>query len=777
MEENDKPIDEVLLKLETLLKKQENFNKEIAALRQEVNVLKSTHTAAKADDIKPFIAEEPVKPFTNSYQAPQPKVFEPFKYQLPKTNTFDWEKFVGENLINKIGIAITIIGVAIGAKYSIEHELISPLTRIILGYVMGIALLAFGIKLKQKYESYSAVLVSGAIAIMYFITFAAYSFYGLFPQLLAFALMLLFTVFTVVAAINYNKQVIALIGLVGAYAVPFLLSEGSGNVAVLFAYISIINAGILFLAFKKYWKSLYYASFIFTWLIFASWFITKYIAAEYFNLSLAFLGVFFATFYAVFLIYKLSRKEKYQLDDILLLLANSFVFYGFGFAILSSTTACSAYLGLFTLFNAIIHFIVGSIIYKQKLADKNLFYLVAGLVLVFITVTIPVQLDGNWVTIVWACEAALLFWIGRTKEVSVYEKLSYILMFLGFFSLLQDYYTMPYYYGGEDVKTTPFFNVYFLTGIIFVAAFSFINKLFYSNKYKSALTTQKNINLIGYSITGMFLLVLYWVFRMEIVRYWDQLFTDSIIEIKTAKQTYPNQYYNFDLRHLSTIWVINYSLLFFSILSIFNIKALKNRQFAFVNLAFNTVVLLAFLIQGLYVLSELRESYIHQTNAQYYEIGILNIAIRYICYLFLVLVILTSYQIIKKEFIKPVSKNLKIGFDLAVHISIVWILSSELITWLNFSVADQSYKLGLSILWGVYALFLIAIGIWKNKQHIRIGAIALFSVTLVKLFFYDISQMETIAKTVIFVALGVLLLIISFLYNKYKHIITNETED
>src|SRR5690606_16233330 len=102
-------------------------------------------------------------------------------------------------------------------------------------------------------------------------------------------------------------------------------------------------------------------------------------------------------------------------------------------------------LGLFTLANAIVHFGVSAYIYKQKLADKNLFYLIAGLVLVFITLAVPVQLDGNWVTVIWAGEAALLFWIGRTKAVPVYEKLSYILMFLAFISLVQDWFEYSYY--------------------------------------------------------------------------------------------------------------------------------------------------------------------------------------------------------------------------------------------------------------------------------------------------------------------------------------------
>ncbi|HLM60834.1 MAG TPA: DUF2339 domain-containing protein [Pyrinomonadaceae bacterium] len=82
----------------------------------------------------------------------------------------------------------------------------------------------------------------------------------------------------------------------------------------------------------------------------------------------------------------------------------------------------------------------------------------------------------------------------------------------------------------------------------------------------------------------------------------------------------------------------------------------------------------------------------------------------------------------------------------------------------------------LSILWGSYTLFLIIIGIVKRKKHLRIGAIVLFALTLLKLFFYDIAELDTISKTVVFVSLGVLLLTISFLYNKYKDFIFEESE-
>ena len=413
-------------------------------------------------------------------------------HKTPKISV-DLEKFVGENLINKIGIAILIIGVAIGAKYSIENDLISPTTRIILGYLVGLGLLGFGIKLKMKYEKFSAVLVSGAMAILYFITYAAFSFYDLFPQIFAFVLMVVFTVFTVIAALNYNKQVIAHIGLVGAYAVPFLLSGGEVEVAVLYSYIAIINIGILFIAFKKYWKSIYISSFVLTWLIFTSWFASNYKADEHFGLALVFVFIFFITFYVLFLAYKLIQKEKFGTLDIVLLLVNSFIFYGIGYAILDSNETGSQLLGMYTLGNALLHFTVSTVIYRQKLADKNLFYLISGLVLVFITIAIPVQLNGNWVTLLWIGEAALLFWIGRTKKIPIYELLSYPLMLLAFFSVFQDYETInnSRYFNDSTVNITPIFNIYFLTSMLFVVAFIFINSLYNNKKYTSPIKTIK----------------------------------------------------------------------------------------------------------------------------------------------------------------------------------------------------------------------------------------------------------------------------------------------
>ena len=687
------------------------------------------------------------------------------------------EKFIGENLINKIGILITILGVAIGAKYSIDNGLINPATRIIIGYVIGIGLLVFGMKLKTKYESYSSVLVSGAMSILYFITYLGYSLYDLFPQLMAFALMLVFTAFTVYAALNYTKQIIALLGLVGAYAVPFLLSTGSGRVDILFSYMAIINIGILVISLTQNWRTLFYSAFAMTWLIFCGWFVSDYSRSSQFMLAFTFLSIFFAIFYATFIAYKLKYKKQFTRGDIVILLLNSFIFFGMGYILLSDQSSTKNYLGLFTLINALIHFGISAAIHRLKLADKNLFFLIAGLVLVFVTIAIPVQLDGNWVTLLWIGEAALLFWIGRTKNVPVYETLAYPLILLACVSLLQDwkysYIESSHLLGtlGENVLT-PILNIHFISSFIFVICLSFIYYLWSQTKYQTeSIRSSAYYGLMEKALPLLIFATFYFMFFLEISTYWTQKLN--------ASQLTPNLdqgYYNLrnmDFREFRSTWLVMYTLLIGLALSLVNIKWFKNPQLGKANLGFNLIATIAFLMLGLYAISELRESFIDRAADQYFHHSWWNLGIRYFALLLFTVFLAINYRYIKQSFI---GLELKKVFDVVLHVSIVWVLSSELLSIMNFSGNTHNYKLGLSILWGVYSLAIVAYGIWKDNAFLRIGAIGLFALTLLKVFFYDISHLDTIAKTIVFVSLGLLLLVISFLYNKYKDNISYENK-
>ena len=785
-----------------LSKRLESFQNEIDGLRQDIHTLESKESEYVAIKTSGETGQEVFiqKPKPEVFiQEPQSEVLsqetKPEKPVLPSENPAllpilpddkaekeqngdadrrkNIEKFIGENLINKIGIGITIIGVGIGAKYAIDNQLISPLTRIILGYLVGLVLFAFSIHLKKQYENFSAVLLSGSMAIFYFITFAAFSFYALYTQLFTFALMVLFTVFTVIAAIKYNRQVIAHIGLVGAYAVPFLLSDGSGKIAILLSYVAIINAGILVIAFRKYWKPLYYSAFILTWLIFLAWFIPDYDPAIHFGLSGGFVSIYFIIFYIIFLAYKLRKHEKFELEDILQLLVNSFVFYGTGYSILDQHTLGCDFLGLFTLCNVLIHSIVSILIYRQKQSDRNLFFFILGLAILFLTISIPVQLDGNWVTLFWSVEAALLFWIGRTKNAPVYEWLSYPLMILAFFSLSFGWPDVYHIFEAKQSNTPliPLLNINFLTSLLFILSFGFINRINKDKQYVSPLQKDEHfLQVANLMIPAMLLIGVYFAFYMEIVNFWNQLYISTLVPLN-ANFAGHKEIGNENISEYKTIFLLIYSMLFFSVLSLVNITKLKNNLLGLINLGLSTFTLGLFLTLGLFALGTLRDNYLSQLNSEYFYRGSLDIGIRYLSFVFVGLILFTAKRQIKQEFLRT---DLHKEFDYLLHITILTLTSNELINLMDLFRQEQSYKLGLSILFGSYALLLIILGIWKKKFHLRVGAIVLFSATLVKLFFYDLTYLNTISKTIVFLVLGLLLLVISFLYNKYKKVIFDD---
>ena len=774
MPDSNEKINQLQTRLDKMVEYQDYFYREINQIRAELKTLKTSNS--KDETTKPPIVEQPVPPIeTTAKPFPRPPVErqrqpENTTYQSAKTppvyrSNSNVEEFVGKNLISLIGIIITVLGVGIGAKYAIDRNLISPTARILIGYAFATVLLAVAFWLKKKYLNFSAVLLSGALAMMYFLTFFAYSFYNLIPQTVAFALMVFFTVFTVGAAINFNRQVIAHIGLVGAYAVPFLLSDNSGRVGVLFSYMTIINFGILLISIVKFWKPLFYSSFAFTWLIYAAWFLSGYRANEHFALAFGFAVVFFLTFYTTFLIYKLLAKEEFSAEVVALILVNSFVFYGFGYAILDDREGYESLLGLFTVANSLLNAVVAFIIHRYNSADRKNFYLAAALAVTFITIAVPVQFSGNWVTLIWTAEAAMLFWIGRTRRLSIYEYLSFPLMLLAAVSLLNDWQNA--FSSGAII--TPIFNRDFLTSILFAVAFGFIT---FVNRDKTYQPADENIKrLLDFAAPTVFLFVLYNAFRVEIGNYFHQLRLAD--RTGNGSVTDYGTLWNSESGLFSIIWQINYSMLFLTVLSFINIKTIKSAAFGLINLALNSLILLVFLTIGLYLLGELRESYLMPSDAQIYSRGAFHILIRYVSLGFVTALIYASYSYIRQKIFDELISEFTLGFafDFVFYIAVWWLLSSELINLMNIFGYNDSYKLGLSILWGIYSLLLIVLGILQKKKHLRIGAIVLFAFTLIKLFFYDIADLDTISKTVIFVTLGVLLLIISFLYNKYKDLI------
>lgn len=777
---SDQKISLLLNRLQELSRKQEEFSFEIQQLRKEIETLQEEKKASEHPEQaesspeessygQPVPQEDPLSPDATSLSPSEndslvvtPAVQSEKPTAKPSGKKNNLEKFIGENLISKVGIIITVIGVAIGITYTIEHDLLTPVARVAMGYVAGALLLSTGLWMKKKYENFSAVLLSGAMAIMYFSTWAAHSLYELIPLGLAFSLMVLFTVFTVVAAIVYNRSVIAHIGLVGAYAVPFLLVDSTQKVTVLLFYMAIVNTGILVLSVYKYWKSLYYVAFGFTWLIFLSWLLFEYVVADHFALALGFLSGFFILFYLCFLAYKLMHQEKFGIHDVFLLLANSFIFYGMGYVLLEDYGVGKAMLGWFTLGNALVHFVLSAWVYRQRLVDKNVLYLLSGLGLVFVTIAIPVRLEGSWITLLWTAEAALLFWIGRTQKAVFYEKLSYPLMIVAFVSIWMDW-EMAYV---ATRKITPIFNYHFLGSVFFMGAFSFMSLL---GKKMRVPHQAGFLKLLSHTAPFMLILSAYLAFAYEIAHFWN--WQQHQLSVDHVYQGVAGHFSLTDLESLKVIWLINFSMFFLSALLLVNLRWFKNPVAGNITLGMNVFAMAVFLTSGLHLISGLRESFLEHQSVQMYLQNSAQLFHRYFSLAIWAGLLWACFRYTRNHFAKT---NFKVPWELCMHLAILWVASNELVQWLVVAEVSQTHKLGLSILWGSYALLLIVWGISQRKKHLRIAAIILFGVTLLKLFLYDITHLDTLAKTILFMALGILLLIISFLYNKYKHMLFDQ---
>ncbi len=692
-------------------------------------------------------------------------------FSIPESVRSNLEDFIGTNLLNKIGILILIIGISIGAKFAIDRNLISPLVRLILGYTLGAALLFFAYRLKKKYHNFSAVLCSGSMAILYFMTFAGIIYLEILGLNTAFIIMVIVTVFTVYQALRYDRQVIAIIGLAGAYAIPFLIGGDPEGYIFLFYYMAIINVGILLISIKKYWKLLFYIAFITTWMIYLTWWVnTDFSNAGPFIYSIIFSGIFFLLFYASFLLNKVINKVYFSFEDIMLIVSNALIFYTLSY-VNFEIDIWRANLGLFTLINASIHILIWLIIFFYRGADEKLLRLLAVLAIAFITIAIPIQYDGYWVTLLWFIESILLFSTGRILKAHFFEFAAYPILILGLYSLMEDWkiaYAKFSSFENETVYNL-FFNITFLEGLIVIVCLGIANYIYFQPRFPSMKNMDVTLkNLMEIYLVGALVFVLYYTFRIEIAIGFNQLFTGSKALPFSGSNSSLMEVADQDIKNFKIIWIHIYSMLFFSMVTIANILKFKNEKLGQFNLIANGIVLFAFLFQGLLVLSVLRENYIDPEYPDKFIPGIENIVIRYLSIFVFILTVAVNYWLIMQKFMKD---DMKLYLILFVALATLWILSSELFHWLDFAGYESADKLGLSILWGLFSLTLIIIGIWKKLKYLRISAIILFGITLLKLALYDIRGMNSLSKTVVFILLGILLLIISFLYNKYRKVI------
>jgi uncharacterized membrane protein len=257
--------------------------------------------AAPREDGVPAWAKPPAPAPSRPAPAPPPAVpARPSgpRISLPDLPRIDWERWIGVRGAALLGGVVLALAGLYFFQYSIEHGLIPPWLRVLAGTLVGVGCVAGAeLRARGRYEALANGLIGGGIVVLYAAFWAASVRYQLVGPAAGFVLMIAVTGACTALAYRHASLVIAMIGLIGGFATPFLLSTGSNRPIALFAYILLLDACLLFVARKRGWPLLALVSLVGTLFYQAAW-IGGRMEPHQVAIALCVVGVF-AVFYAL----------------------------------------------------------------------------------------------------------------------------------------------------------------------------------------------------------------------------------------------------------------------------------------------------------------------------------------------------------------------------------------------------------------------------------------------------------------------------------------------
>ena len=185
--------------------------------------------------------------------------------QPPIWQRIDWEGVVGVKLFSWVAGIALVVGAILFLKYSVEHGWVSPPVRAAIGLMTGSMLLVIcELRIARNYKFTANAMHGAGIAILYATLFAVHALWHLLPSGVVFAGMLIVTAVAVLLSIRRESLFIALLGMMGGFATPALLSTGENRPIGLFSYLLLLNAGLAWVAYQKRWPALTIGSVIFS---------------------------------------------------------------------------------------------------------------------------------------------------------------------------------------------------------------------------------------------------------------------------------------------------------------------------------------------------------------------------------------------------------------------------------------------------------------------------------------------------------------------------------
>ena len=633
--------------------------------------------------------------------------------------SWDWEWLFGGNWLARIGVLALIIGVGFFLKLAFDNDWIGETGRVVLGLGGGVALLGGGEYWRRKYPIWAQPLTGGGLAVLYLAIFAAFSFYELIPALPALGFLFLVTVTAAALAVRYESAVIALLGILSGFATPFLLVDRVPDQRALLAYVLVLDLGVLALATFRNWRWFTLLGLLGSIVLLLYW-------LENFDpdILLAEIGataVFLIFVAATTLFHLLWRRVPGPADQALMLL-NGAAYFGISYQIMFDEYR--EWMGGFTVLLALFFGLLGYgvLLRHREQVVHSLFALAVAVV--FLTIAVPVQLDGPWVSVAWAVEGVVLVWLSlilRMHQLRWFGLGAFVIF--GVWIVAID---TPYVL---DAGLRPFFNFYTIayaaaTGACYVGAY-----LLY--RYRSAVMTWEQHLLSGFLISGNLFLTL----------------------ATPAQASGP---------WIAIVWAVEALLL---LALSFRLGLIELRVFSLGVFAITVVRLLTF-----DTFDVQRDDLFRPIINERFLGFAVGIAAFY----------LAAFAVWwwREKYVHEREKYLLAVFIAAASLLTLWILSAEIISSVESDyfdvppgIAGNVTSLSLSILWAVYAAILIVAGIVMRWRWVRLAGLGLLAVPVLKLFLVDTFSLEREYRVAAYLVLGILLVAGGFLYQRYSRAI------
>ncbi|MBP1656155.1 MAG: putative rane protein [Bacteroidetes bacterium] len=678
-----------------------------------------------------------------------PKV--PVAPEKPSRTRGEWEALIGGKLLNRIGALALIIAVGLFLKYAFDNNWFTEWMRVSIGVLVGVVcLLAAARAARKGFEVFAQGLVGAGLAILYLSVYASFNFYALVSQPAAFVAMSAVTILSYVQAFRYKALAVSLLGLLGGFLTPFMLSTGEANMVGLFTYVALLDLGLLLVVARNdAWMILDPLALLGTYCIYSLWH-SEYYTQDKLIPVVLFLTLFWIMFHG-FDLYRLRRGvATYAEFRRAISGVHSVIFFGALSIVLTERPVTEQAMMTFVL--GLLY--IGSALFtgENTAERKSAFtqFMVTGIVLSLVAVLIA--WDGFNKIVIWSLACVSVVWMGVTKQQKSVWATGLILLAFSFPMMLFSPGALLYH---PLESFRPVLNGRALTFLIVALSLGMGGHLYWSGLPKPSLKVHEFFQY------GWFFLI--------------------VIAL------------NVETIDLFSLWMVNAAdadrelLAFQRLMAVAGVNGLLG--FALVGLGLGVRMRPLFygslwLLLGAAALAALRGLWYSPTEA---FVPILNI--RVVVMLLMVFgffglrkVLAQSPDVFEwgKEF-AAIASYVPVILLLVLFSAEGWdfferekVQAAALMSDSSAGETDRLHNLQhltLSSVWLIFSIVLMLFGLLKRERGLRFLAIGLFGIAILKIFIYDLSFLDTLYRIFSFVGLGVILLAASYLYQRYRDVI------